>query len=252
VARNCCKARYQRCNGTDSANYRHGLSRRTQEVSVSHARYHYVLHNTADVVLVFPKPAGSLRLLCYADASFAGNVGHNSQLGFLLLLFDSANNAHILNWFICKSSRIPVSILKAETLACTAAVDVAYEMRLQLAQMGIDAEMDVLKESKLLYIELQGHKIVTEKRLMTDVADIRQDLRKKEVTRVGFVRSQYNLADGLTKPLQLSKDSALTSVLRTARHRFVFEEFIPQEFLPISQLRAQPVILPDSTTSKFC
>jgi hypothetical protein len=69
---------------------------------------------------------------------------------------------------------------------------------------------------------------------MTDVAALRQVLRKKEVTRVGFVRSQYNLADGLTKSLPLNKGSALTSVLQTATLPFVVEEFIPREF-PVSQ-----------------
>jgi hypothetical protein len=146
------------------------------------------LHDTADVGLGFPKLAGSLHLLCYANASSAGNVDHNCQLGFLLVLVDSAHNAHIIHWFICKSSLVTVSILKADTLACTAAVDVEYEMRLQLAQMGIDAELDVLKDSKKLYIAVQGHVIVTEKRLMPDVAALRQDLRIKEVRRVGFVR----------------------------------------------------------------
>jgi hypothetical protein len=74
------------------------------------------MHDTADVGLAFPKLAGPLRLVCYADASFAGNVDHSSQLGCLLMLVDSVNNAHILNWFSRKSSRVTDSILAAETL----------------------------------------------------------------------------------------------------------------------------------------
>jgi hypothetical protein len=104
------------------------------------------LHDTAAVGLVFPKLDGPLHLVCYADASFAGNFYHSSQLGCLLMLVDSVNNAHILNWFSRKSSRVTVSILTAETLACTAAVDVAYAMRLQLAHMGIDAELYALTD----------------------------------------------------------------------------------------------------------
>jgi hypothetical protein len=156
------------------------------------------LHDTADVVLVFPKLSSSLRLVCYADASFAGNVDHSSQLGCLLMLLDSENNTHILIWFSRKSACVTVSILTAEMLAVTADVVAAYAMLLQLAQMGIDVESDVLTDSK------QGHGNVTKQRLMTDVTALRQVLRKKEVTRVGFVRSQYSLADGLTKSLSLS------------------------------------------------
>jgi hypothetical protein len=76
------------------------------------------------------------------------------------------------------------------TLTVAAAVDVAYAMRLQLGQMGLEVELDVLTDSKQLYISLQCHGSVTEKRLMTDIAALRKMLRKKEVTRVGFVRSQ--------------------------------------------------------------
>jgi hypothetical protein len=136
------------------------------------------LHDTAEVRLVFPKLTGSMRLVCYADASFAGNVDHSSQLGCLLMFLDSENNTHILNWFSRKSARVTVSILTAETLAVTAAVDAAYAVHLQLAQMGIDAELDVLTDSKQLYTALQGHGKVTEQRLMTDVAALRQVLRK--------------------------------------------------------------------------
>jgi hypothetical protein len=131
------------------------------------------LHDTADVGLLFPKLSGCLHLVCYADASFAGNVDHSSQIGCLLMLVDSAKPTHILNWFSRKSARVTVSILTAESLAVTAAVDIAYAMRLQLAQIGIDVELDVLTDSKQLYTALQGHVKVTEQRLMTDVAALR-------------------------------------------------------------------------------
>jgi hypothetical protein len=84
-----------------------------------------LLHDTTYVGLVSPKLSGSLRIVCYADASFAGNVDHSSQIGCLLMILDSENNTHILNWFSRKSAHVTVSILTAETLAVTAAVDVA-------------------------------------------------------------------------------------------------------------------------------
>jgi hypothetical protein len=86
---------------------------------------------------------------------------------------------------------------------------------------------------------------------MTDVAALRQVLRKKELTRVGFVRSQCNLADGITKTMQRRKEPAKTSVLRMAKLPFVVEEFKPREFLPVSNSRAKPAMLLDTTTLTF-
>jgi hypothetical protein len=152
VAFNCHKTRHQRCCGAaqlaqvTAAASPEELNKCLRVVKDTAS----FLHDTADVGLVFPKLTGSMRLVCYADASFAGNVDHSSQLGCILMLLDSENNTHILNWFSRKSARVTVSILTAETLAVTAAVDVAYAMRLQLAQMGIDVEFDVLTYSKQL------------------------------------------------------------------------------------------------------
>jgi hypothetical protein len=106
-------------------------------------------------------------------------------------------------------------------------------MRLLLGQMGLEVELDVLTYSKQLYTSLQGHWTATEKRLMMDIAALRKMLHKKEETRVGFVRSQYNMADGLTKELPFDKTSVLTGFLRTGNLPLVVEEFIPREF-PVS------------------
>jgi hypothetical protein len=74
------------------------------------------------------------------------------------MLVDSASNMYILNWFSRSSVRVTVSVMTAETLAVTAAVDVAYAMRLKSAQMGTDVGLDVLTDSKQqLYIALQGY-----------------------------------------------------------------------------------------------
>jgi hypothetical protein len=128
------------------------------------------------------RTTGPLRLVSYADASFGGNADHSSQKGCLLLLVDTSNKAHILHWFSRKIARVTISILTAETLAVAAAVDVDA-MRLYLSQMGLEVALDVLTDSKQLYTALQGHGSVTEKRLMTDIAALRQTLRRKKVTR---------------------------------------------------------------------
>jgi hypothetical protein len=123
------------------------------------------LRATRDVGLKFLVMHGDVRLICYAFASFGGNADHSSQPGCVLLLVDSSKHAHIVHWCSRKSVRVTVSILTAETLAMSMAVDVAYSVRLQLARMGKDVELDVLTDSRQLYCALQGHGSVEEKRL---------------------------------------------------------------------------------------
>jgi hypothetical protein len=55
--------------------------------------------------------------------------------------------------------------------------------------MGIEVELELLKDSKQLYSALEGHGLVRERRLMLDIAALRQMLRKGQITRVGFIRS---------------------------------------------------------------
>jgi hypothetical protein len=60
---------------------------------------------------------------------------------------------------------------------------------------------------------------------MNEVAALRQVLRKKEVTHVGFV-------DGLTKMLPLKEDVELTKLLKDGKLPFIVEEFLPRQFGP--------------------
>jgi hypothetical protein len=66
---------------------------------------------------------------------------------------------------------------------------------------------------------------------MLDIAALRQMLRKGQITGVGFARSEYNLADGLTKPVLLNPAAGLTALLRGCKLNYVFEEFIPRKVI---------------------
>jgi hypothetical protein len=132
------------------------------------------LRSTCDVVLVFPDLQNDFRLVCYSDGSFGTNADHTSQLGYLIMLMETAKNAHILTWFIRKSARVTVGVLMAETLAVVATVDKDYAVRMQLAKMGIEVELELLTDSKQLYSTLEGHGSVQERRLMLDIAALRQ------------------------------------------------------------------------------
>ena len=58
---------------------------------------------------------------------------------------------------------------------------------------------------------------------MLDIHSARQAYRAHEISNIGFVRSNNNLADGLTKP---KKQKAIFDLLQNAIHTPVCEQWI--------------------------
>ena len=68
---------------------------------------------TASLCLIYgPLDKTSLQRRVYTDASFARNEELSSQLGFIILLCDASNRAHILDFSCRKSKRVVRSILR--------------------------------------------------------------------------------------------------------------------------------------------
>ena len=67
--------------------------------------------------LLFPKlDLGSLKIVRYSDASFAGNKNFSSQLGMVVLLVDKQHKACVINYASWKSRRVTTSVLAAEIM----------------------------------------------------------------------------------------------------------------------------------------
>ncbi|KAL3713544.1 hypothetical protein TMatcc_002247 [Talaromyces marneffei ATCC 18224] len=107
----------------------------------------------------------TLRLIAFVDASFANNKDYSSQLGYVIVLADEANNANILHWSSTKCKRITRSVLGSETL---------YEC---LVKLGTTHE----------------------KRLMIDLMCLRQSYERQEITEVRWIDGNSNPADAMTK-----------------------------------------------------
>jgi hypothetical protein len=123
-----------------------------------------------------------------------------------------------------------VGELTAETLTVVAAMDTAYAVRMHVARMGIAVQLEVLTDFKQLYSTLQVHGSVLDRRLMLDIAALRQMLRRGRIAREGFVRSEHNLADGLIKPIALNVGTRLTTVLLGGQLKYFVTEFLPRDF----------------------
>ena len=63
---------------------------------------------------ISPLKKDSPQIEVYTDASFAGNDDLSSQLGIIILLCDSSNRAHILEYSSRKSKSVVRSILEGE------------------------------------------------------------------------------------------------------------------------------------------
>ena len=63
----------------------------------------------------------------------------------------------------------------------------------------------------------------SEKRVTLDLHTTGQAYQAREISNIGFVRSSYNLADGLKKP---KMQKAIFHLLTTASHTTLFEQSI--------------------------
>ena len=81
----------------------------------------------------------------------------------------------------------------------------------------------LMTDSKSIFDITSEDSSTNEKRIMIDIHSARRAYRAHEVSNIGFVRSENNIADGLTK---LKMQSALLNLLRTGKYQVKCEQWI--------------------------
>ncbi|CDF33317.1 unnamed protein product [Chondrus crispus] len=166
----------------------------------------------------------TLQLRAYTDASFGANEDFSSQLGYIVLLCDSSNRCHILDFASKKSKRIVRCILGGEVYAFTEGFDCAFVLRHDLQKLyGRTIPLQMRTDSKQMFDVIMKASHTSERRLMIDIAAAREAYNENEISNVGLVRSEHNVADGLTKPKYCK---ALESLLRTGKDENPVEQWI--------------------------
>jgi len=180
---------------------------------------------TKDLVLTYTKlERESLLLRVYADASFASNDDLSSQLGYIVSLCDSEDRCHVLTYRSKKARRIVRSIMAGEVYAFADAFDAAYILKHDLERAyGQPLPLVMLTDSKQIFDVITRASHTTEKRLMIDVAAARDAYNKHEISNVGLVKSEHNVADGLTKP---GLCPAMEELLRTGVDKNPVQQWI--------------------------
>lgn len=167
-----------------------------------------------DLALYYPMlDRQTLRLRVYADASFAGNADLSSQLGFVILLCDASGRSHVLSYGSRKCKRVVRSAMAAEVYALAAAMDEAFTLRYDLEMLyRRRVPLNLFTDSKQAFDVITRATHPTEKRLMIDIAALRESYNRHEISYLGLVTTENNMADAMTK---LKCGSALDCLLRT-------------------------------------
>lgn len=159
------------------------------------------IHRTADFELQYPKlDKLSLRIQAYTDAAFGNNADFSSQLGYMIFLADKFNTCQPLMWSSHKSKRATRSVLGSEVMAFADGFDVAYSLKYDLEHMMQQKiPLVMLTDSLSLFDVITKASGTKEKRLAIDLACANQAYQRFEINTLGFIRSENNPADALTK-----------------------------------------------------
>lgn len=186
------------------------------------------LKETKDIRLKYPKlDLNSLRLLVYSDSSFNNREENRSQLGFIIVLSDNTNQCCILHYSSQKSKRVTRSSMGAETLAFVNAFDNALLIKHDLKRMlNMDIPILMITDSEALFRILTRVRYTTERRLEIDIASARQAYSTKEISNIGWIHTDDNYADDLTK---IGGNGALLRLLKTHQVKHEIRQWIVEK-----------------------
>ena len=134
--------------------------------------------------------------MCIRDS----NLDLSSQLGIMIVLADKNGKANIMHYNSYKSKRVVRSVLGGDTYAFADAFDIAFHLRHDLKRLlQKEIKLTLLTDSMSLFKIIINSTVTTEKRLMIDIAAVREAYERSDIDYVGWIPSTSNIANGLTK-----------------------------------------------------
>jgi hypothetical protein len=119
------------------------------------------------------------------------------------------------------------SILADERIAAVTDVDLAFAIQHALEEATQrKLALFLFTYSYSLFQTIIRYQSEREKRLLADLSILRQGYRKKEIANVGFVRSEYMIADPMTK---ICRNALLDEAMRTGKLDHLVAEYIVPE-----------------------
>ena len=143
-----------------------------------------------------------MRVVGFADASFANNHDISTQLGHLCFLVDKHNNAVPVHFKSYKSRRVVRSALAGEFIVFSDMFNISKTLSAEISELlARSIPVQLLTDSKSLFDVISKGSRTSEKRTMLDIGAAREGFRDKKISNIGFIQSSSNLADGLTKAM---------------------------------------------------
>ena len=158
----------------------------------------------------FPRLSGPVCLIGYHDSSW-GNGEEGKTVGDWLLTIasvgeDKKERFCLINWTSCTFHRAVKSTFAGETLACSACLDDVFLTLYVVTEITkMRLSITLRTDCASLFDHVYLHKAVCEKRLLIELAVIRDAITSGEVTNLVWVATQARLADALPKAGYSSK-----------------------------------------------
>lgn len=140
----------------------------------------------------------SVVLEVYTDAALANNEDFSSQIGYVVVLKDRFGKANILEYTSKKCRRVTHSSLAGEIMAFSAGFDAAFILKHDLeAVTRKRIPLYMMMDSMALFDMVTRNAYSSERRLMIDMAAIRESYRRHEIDGLVHISGSDNPADCL-------------------------------------------------------
>jgi hypothetical protein len=97
------------------------------------------------------------------------------------------------------------SVLAAEAIAFAEGFDQGYTLKNDLQELsGRNFPLTILTDSKTIFDVIKAS-YTREKRILIDLASVREGYRRFDINDIGLISSEENLSDGLTKETSMDK-----------------------------------------------
>ena len=183
------------------------------DITALNKRIKWQKENSSRGLNYVPLDLDSLKIVVFADASFANNKDYSSQIGYVVVMMDKHDNANIIHWSSIKCKRITRSVLASELYGFVQGFDISAAITATVgAILNQETPLIICTDSKSLYDLLTKLGTTSEKRLMIDIMALRQSYERREIVEIIWIDGPTNPADAMTKgkPCQ-----ALTDLIDT-------------------------------------